>query len=89
VTAIITGASQSFDAALFKACAERGSHSWPTHGRSSQAALRTVVAFAGDISDPQIAARIVSAAIDHCGRVETLIKNPVSSFPDDCRLHYS
>ncbi len=73
--AIITGASQGIGAGLTKAYRE--------HGFAVIAAARLVapsedpgiVAVEGDIADPDTAQRTVDAAVEHFGRIDTLINN--------------
>jgi NAD(P)-dependent dehydrogenase (short-subunit alcohol dehydrogenase family) len=74
-TAIITGASQGIGAALVNAFAERGYGVVANSRTIKPSALPNVIAIAGDVADPQIAERIVGAAIDHFGRIDTLVNN--------------
>lgn len=75
--AIITGASQGIGAALVQGYLERGfrvvanSRSIPP---SSPETLN-VITVAGDIADPDTAERVVGAALERFGRVDTLINN--------------
>jgi NAD(P)-dependent dehydrogenase (short-subunit alcohol dehydrogenase family) len=75
--ALITGASQGIGAGLVNGFLERGYRvvansrtiKPDTHGSPD------VLTVAGDVSDPQTAERIVGAAIDHFGRIDTLVNN--------------
>lgn len=73
--AVITGASQGIGAGLLNGFRERGyqivanSRSIPP---SDEGEILTV---AGDIADPSIADRIVKAAIERFGRIDTLVNN--------------
>jgi NAD(P)-dependent dehydrogenase (short-subunit alcohol dehydrogenase family) len=74
-TAIVTGASQGIGAGLVKAFAERG-YGVVANSRSIKAGgSGDVVAIAGDIADPQTAQRVVGAALDRFGRIDTLVNN--------------
>jgi NAD(P)-dependent dehydrogenase (short-subunit alcohol dehydrogenase family) len=72
---LITGASQGIGAGLVKGFSDRG-YCVVANSRTIQPGtspdLRTV---AGDIADPETASRIVGAAIDSFGRVDTLVNN--------------
>ncbi len=73
--AIITGASQGIGAGLTKAYRERGYAVIATAlaiGRSEDSGI---VAVEGDIADPDTAQRIVDAAVERFGRIDTLINN--------------
>jgi NAD(P)-dependent dehydrogenase (short-subunit alcohol dehydrogenase family) len=73
--AIITGASQGIGAGLVKAFRDRNyrvvanSRSIkPTHDED-------ILAVAGDIADPAVAARVVSEGLARFGRIDTLVNN--------------
>ncbi len=74
-TAIITGASQGIGAALVKAFAERGYRVVANSRTIEPSGFPNVIAIAGDVADPQTAERLVGAAIDHFGRIDTLVNN--------------
>ena len=72
---VVTGASHGLGEAFVKAYRERG---WRAVGNA-----RTItpsddpdyITVAGDVGDPAIARRVVETAIEHFGRVDTLINN--------------
>ena len=72
---VVTGASHGLGEAFVKAYRERG---WRAVGNA-----RTItpsddpdyITVAGDVGDPAIARRVVETAIEHFGRVNTLINN--------------
>jgi NAD(P)-dependent dehydrogenase (short-subunit alcohol dehydrogenase family) len=73
--AIITGASQGIGAGLTKAYRQLGYAVIATArsiGRSEDSGIVTVE---GDITDPDTAQRIVDAAVERFGRIDTLINN--------------
>jgi len=73
--AIVTGASQGIGAGLLRAFLE---HDYRVVANSRSIAPSTdpdVLAVAGDISDPAVAARIVRAALSGFGRIDTLVNN--------------
>jgi NAD(P)-dependent dehydrogenase (short-subunit alcohol dehydrogenase family) len=74
-TAIITGASQGIGAALVQAFAERGYRVLANSRTIKASGIPNVIAIAGDAADPQTADRLVTAAIDHFGRIDTLVNN--------------
>lgn len=73
--AIVTGASQGIGAGLVEGFRARG-YSVVANSRtiasSSDPDTATV---AGDVADPAVAARIVAAALDRFGRLDTLVNN--------------
>jgi NAD(P)-dependent dehydrogenase (short-subunit alcohol dehydrogenase family) len=75
--AIITGASQGIGASLVTGFRERGyrvvanSRSIKTDAAGDQ----DVLTVDGDIADPRTAERVVGAALDRFGRVDTLVNN--------------
>jgi NAD(P)-dependent dehydrogenase (short-subunit alcohol dehydrogenase family) len=72
---LITGASQGFGEGLVQGYRKLGYAVVGTSrsiGASNDADLVTV---AGDIADPETAARVVDAAIERFGRVDTLVNN--------------
>lgn len=75
--AIITGASQGIGAGLVKGFLGLG---YQVVANSRKISAETfdssdVLAIAGDISDPEVAKRVVQAAVDRFGRVDTLVNN--------------
>ncbi|HEV8390004.1 MAG TPA: SDR family oxidoreductase [Dongiaceae bacterium] len=73
--AIITGASQGIGAGLVEGFLAKG-YRVVANSRSIKPGDRAdLVTVAGDIADPQVAKRVVSTAIEHFGRVDTLVNN--------------
>jgi NAD(P)-dependent dehydrogenase (short-subunit alcohol dehydrogenase family) len=73
--AIITGASQGIGAGLTKAYRERGYAVIVTARSIGSSEDDGIVAVEGDIADPDTAQRIVDAAVERFGRIDTLINN--------------
>ena len=75
--AIITGASQGIGAALARGFHERGYRVVANSRSIKPDAFGTpdVLAVDGDISDPRTAERVVAAAVERFGRVDTLVNN--------------
>jgi len=73
--AIITGASQGIGAGLTKAYRELGYAVIVTARSIGPSEDAGIVAVEGDIADPDTAQRIVDAAIERFGRIDTLINN--------------
>lgn len=73
--AIITGASQGIGAGLTKAYRERGYAVIATARSIAPSEDSGIVIVEGDIADPDTAQRIVDAAIERFGRIDTLINN--------------
>ncbi len=73
--AIITGASQGIGAGLTKAYRECGYAAIVTARSIGPSEDSGIVAVEGDIADPDTAQRIVDAAIERFGRIDTLINN--------------
>jgi NAD(P)-dependent dehydrogenase (short-subunit alcohol dehydrogenase family) len=72
---IVTGASQGIGAETAKAFRAQG-HRVVAVARSIAPAIEAdYIAIAGDIGDPSIARRAVNAAVEHFGRVDTLVNN--------------
>jgi NAD(P)-dependent dehydrogenase (short-subunit alcohol dehydrogenase family) len=72
---IITGASQGIGAGLVDAFVKRG-YGVVANSRSIQPGeSENVVAIAGDAADARTAERVVAAALDRFGRIDTLINN--------------
>jgi NAD(P)-dependent dehydrogenase (short-subunit alcohol dehydrogenase family) len=72
--AIITGASQGIGAGLVQGYRERGYRVVAT-SRDLAPQAGDVVTVRGDLRDPGTADRIVAAAMDRFGRVDTLVNN--------------
>lgn len=73
--AVITGASQGLGAALAQAYRAAG---WKVVANSRSIAPSTdpdIAAVPGDIADPAVAERVIAAAIERFGRVDTLVNN--------------
>jgi NAD(P)-dependent dehydrogenase (short-subunit alcohol dehydrogenase family) len=75
--AIITGASQGIGAGLVRGFRERGYHVVANSRSIKPEAFtdRDILTVDGDIADPLTAERVVAAAVDHFGRVDTLVNN--------------
>ncbi len=76
--AIITGASQGIGSGLVKGFREAGCRV-VANSRSIKAADAAddpdILPVAGDIADPEVAQRVVDAAMEHFGRIDTLVNN--------------
>src|SRR5262245_58195984 len=73
--AIITGASQGIGAGLVEGFLEKGYRVVANSRSLKPSAKGDLRAVAGDIAAPQVAKRVVSTAIEHFGRVDTLVNN--------------
>jgi NAD(P)-dependent dehydrogenase (short-subunit alcohol dehydrogenase family) len=73
--AIVTGASQGIGAGLTSAYRELGYAVIATARSIGPTEDSGIVAVEGDIADPDAAQRIVDAAIERFGRIDTLINN--------------
>jgi NAD(P)-dependent dehydrogenase (short-subunit alcohol dehydrogenase family) len=73
--AIITGASQGIGAGLARAYRERGYAVIAAARSIGTSEDPSVVTVEGDIADPDTAQRIVDAAVEHFGRIDTLVNN--------------
>jgi len=75
--AIVTGASQGIGASLVLSFRERGYRVIANSRSIKPAAFADpeVLELAGDIADPATAERVVAAAVDRFGRVDTLVNN--------------
>lgn len=73
--AIITGGSQGIGAGLVQAYRERGYSVVATSRSIKQGSDPDVVAIAGDIADPDTAARVIDEAVSRFGRIDTLVNN--------------
>lgn len=73
--AIVTGASQGIGAGLAEGFLAKG-YRVVANSRSIKPSTRAdLVTVAGDIADPDVAKKVVSTAIQHFGRVDTLVNN--------------
>jgi NAD(P)-dependent dehydrogenase (short-subunit alcohol dehydrogenase family) len=73
--AIITGASQGIGAGLARAYRERGYAVIAAARSIGTSEDPGIVTVEGDIADPDTAQRIVEAAVERFGRIDTLINN--------------
>jgi NAD(P)-dependent dehydrogenase (short-subunit alcohol dehydrogenase family) len=73
--AIVTGASQGFGSGIVEAYRKLGYAVVGTSRSIGQSSDAGIVNVAGDIADPATAQRVVDAAIEHFGRVDTLVNN--------------
>mgnify|MGYP000751146289 CR=1 FL=1 len=73
--AIITGASQGIGEGLVKAYRDRNYRVIANSRSIKPSTDPDVVTVAGDIADPSTAERIVKAAVERFGRVDTLVNN--------------
>ncbi len=74
-TVIITGASQGIGAALVQAFSDRGYGVVANSRTIKPSGSPNVIAIAGDVADLQTAERVVGAAIERFGRIDTLVNN--------------
>jgi len=72
---VITGASQGIGAGLVRGFLNRGFRVVANSRSIQPESSSDVLSIAGDISDPQVADRIISETIKTFGRVDTLINN--------------
>lgn len=73
--AVITGASQGIGAGLVRGFLDRG-YRIVANSRSINADNATdVLTVSGDIADPSVAERVIGAAVEKFGRVDTLVNN--------------
>lgn len=72
---LITGASQGIGAGVAKAFVEGGHHVVANSRTIKPHTLPDVLTVAGDVGDPATAERMIDAAIDRFGRVDTLVNN--------------
>jgi len=73
--AVITGASQGIGAGLVRGFLDRGFRIVANSRSIKPEASADVLAVAGDISEPAVADRVVEAAIQKFGRVDSLVNN--------------
>jgi NAD(P)-dependent dehydrogenase (short-subunit alcohol dehydrogenase family) len=72
---LISGASRGIGAGLVKEFLDRGYCVVANSRTIEPSPSRDLLTVAGDIADPETASRIVGAAIDRFGRVDTLVNN--------------
>jgi NAD(P)-dependent dehydrogenase (short-subunit alcohol dehydrogenase family) len=73
--AVITGASQGIGAGLVAAYRKLGYAAVATSRTIDESQDADVLAVQGDIGDPATADRVIAAAIERFGRVDTLVNN--------------
>lgn len=73
--AVITGASQGIGEGLAKGFLNRGYCVVANSRTIAPGASPDLLTIAGDIADPETASRLIDAAIDSFGRVNTLVNN--------------
>ncbi len=73
--AIITGASQGIGAGLVEGFLGRGYRVVANSRSLKPGSGPDVLAVAGDIADPRTAERVVAAAVERFGRIDTLVNN--------------
>ncbi|HYI32866.1 MAG TPA: SDR family oxidoreductase [Glaciibacter sp.] len=72
---IVTGASQGIGAGVVESYRKLGYGVVATSRSIKPSEDPNVITVAGDISDPSTAARVVAAAIENFGRIDTLVNN--------------
>lgn len=72
---IVTGASQGIGAGIVESYSKLGYGVVATSRSITPSNDPNVITVAGDISDPSTAARVVAAAIENFGRIDTLVNN--------------
>src|SRR6478735_6273802 len=73
--AVITGASQGIGAGLVRGFLDRGYRVVANSRSIAPDASADVLAITGDITDPAVAERVIAAAVERFGRVDTLVNN--------------
>jgi NAD(P)-dependent dehydrogenase (short-subunit alcohol dehydrogenase family) len=73
--AVVTGASQGIGAGLVRGFLERGYRVVANSRLIKPDASADVLAVAGDISDPAVAAQVIGDGVAKYGRVDTLVNN--------------
>jgi NAD(P)-dependent dehydrogenase (short-subunit alcohol dehydrogenase family) len=73
--AVITGASQGIGAGLVRGFLDRGYRVVANSRSIKPDTSADVLAVAGDIADPAVAARVIGEAVAKFGRVDTLVNN--------------
>ena len=72
---VITGASQGIGAALVSAYLDRNYRVVATSRSIQPSNNPDILTIAGDIGDPETGPRVIAAAIEKFGRVDTLVNN--------------
>src|SRR6188768_3622239 len=72
---VITGASQGIGAGLVRGFLDRGYRVVANSRSIKPEATDSYLAVDGDITDPAVAERVISTAVEKFGRVDTLINN--------------
>ena len=72
---VITGASQGIGAGLVRGYLDRGYRVVANSRSIKPDASADVLAVAGDVAEPAVADRVIGAAVEKFGRVDTLINN--------------
>ena len=73
--AVITGASQGIGAGLVEAYLDRGYRVVATSRSIKPSTNPNLFTVAGDIGDPATGPRVIEAALDRFGRIDTLVNN--------------
>ena len=73
--AVVTGASQGIGAGLVQGFREAGYRVVANSRSIKPSQSADLITVAGDITDPAVAKRVIGAAIEHFGRVDTLVNN--------------
>jgi len=73
--AIVTGASQGIGAGLVQALTAQNYGIVATSRTIEPSTSPNVIAVAGDVADPRTAKRVVGAALEQFGRIDTLVNN--------------
>lgn len=73
--AVVTGASQGIGAGIVEAFLERGYQVVATSRSIQPSNNPNVVTVVGDIGDPATGPKVIAAALDRFGRVDTLVNN--------------
>jgi NAD(P)-dependent dehydrogenase (short-subunit alcohol dehydrogenase family) len=72
---VVTGASQGIGAGLVRGFLDRGYRVVANSRSIKPDASAEVLAVAGDIAEPTVADRVIGAAVEKFGRVDTLVNN--------------
>ena len=72
---VVTGASQGIGAGIVEGFRERGYRVVATSRTIKESADAHAVSIAGDIADSRTAERVMAAALERFGRVDTLVNN--------------
>ena len=72
---VVTGASQGIGAGLVRGFLDRGYRVVANSRSIKPDGLAEVLAVAGDIAEPAVAERVIGAAVEKFGRVDTLVNN--------------